>query len=160
MPSLDDRYWFTHAMPFPCLGLKADLHIPCRSHAVPMPFPCRSHAVPLPCLFAKALDCVFPIWFTQCGRVWFTHAMPFPCRSHAVPLPCHEYAFKKATSQGHGRFMAQSRRHVRDLPVYGLLPQPHAVPGSLLSEAYQSQITGGQCETEQRLWWKKRSLLF
>jgi hypothetical protein len=30
------------------------------------------------------------------------------CLSHAVPLPCHEYAFLKATSQGHGRFMARS----------------------------------------------------
>jgi hypothetical protein len=43
-----------------------------------MPFPCRS---------TKGLDCVFPIWFTQFGRVWFTHAMPRPCRSHAVPRP-------------------------------------------------------------------------
>jgi hypothetical protein len=24
---------------------------------------------------------------------------------HAVPLPCHEYAFLKANSQGHGRFV-------------------------------------------------------
>jgi hypothetical protein len=31
------------------------------------------HAVPLPCRSAKGLDCIFPIWFTQCGRVWFTH---------------------------------------------------------------------------------------
>ena len=34
-----------------------------------MPFPCRAHAVPLPCRAAKCLECVFPIWFTQCGRV-------------------------------------------------------------------------------------------
>jgi hypothetical protein len=40
--------------------IKADSHIPCRS--------------------AKGLDCVFPIWFTQCGCVWFTHTMSFPCR--------------------------------------------------------------------------------
>jgi hypothetical protein len=38
------------------------------------------HAVPLPCRAAKGLDCVFSIWFTQCGRVWFTHVMPRPCR--------------------------------------------------------------------------------
>jgi hypothetical protein len=48
--------------------LKANSHIPCRS--------------------AKGLDCVFPIWFTQCSRVWFTHAMPFPCRFPAMPRPC------------------------------------------------------------------------
>jgi hypothetical protein len=34
-----------------------------------------SHAVPLPCCSAKGLDVVFPIWFTQCGHVWFTHGI-------------------------------------------------------------------------------------
>jgi len=43
-----------------------------------MPCPCRAHALPLPCRTAKGLECVFPIWFTQCGRVWFTLAMPCP----------------------------------------------------------------------------------
>ena len=57
-----------------------------------MPFPCRAHAVPPPCRAAKGLECVFPIWFTQCGRVWFTLAMP--CSDHAVLL--------KVTAQ-HGR---------------------------------------------------------
>jgi hypothetical protein len=46
------------------------------------------HAVLLPCRFAKSLGSLFPIWFTQCGRVWFTHAMPRPFRSHAMPRPC------------------------------------------------------------------------
>jgi hypothetical protein len=58
---------FTHSMPCPC-----------RAHAVPMPFPCPYRA-------AKGLECVFPIWFTQCGRVWFTFAMPCPC--HALTMP-------------------------------------------------------------------------
>ena len=49
-----------------------------------MPFSCRAHAVPLPCRAAKGLECVFPTWFTQCGRVWFTLAMP--CSDHAVLL--------------------------------------------------------------------------
>ena len=49
---------------------------------------CRAHAVPLPCRAAKSLECVFPIWFTQCGRVWFTLAMPCPC-----------HALTKATTQ-------------------------------------------------------------
>ena len=42
---------------------------------------CRSHAVPLPCRAAKGLECVFPIWFTECGRAWFTLAMPCPCQA-------------------------------------------------------------------------------
>jgi hypothetical protein len=50
-----------------------------------MPCPCRAHSVPLPCRAAKCLESVFPIWFTQCGRVWFTLAMP--CSCHAPTLP-------------------------------------------------------------------------
>ena len=57
-----------------------------------MPFPCRADAVPLPCRATKGLEYVFPIWFIQRGRVWFTLAMP--CSDHAV--------FLKATAQ-HGR---------------------------------------------------------
>jgi hypothetical protein len=113
------------------------------------------HAVPLPCRSAKGLDCVFPIWFTQWGRVWFTHTMPFPCHARNV--------FLKATSQCHGRVVAGSRqgdgvgtawerhgmcklasvvqwRHVSDLPAFGFFLLPRGVPGSLLSEAYQSQM--------------------
>jgi hypothetical protein len=57
----------------PVNTLKADSHIAC-----------CANAVPLPCCAAKGLECVFPIWFTQCGRVWFTLAMP--CSDHAVLL--------------------------------------------------------------------------
>ena len=46
--------------------------------------------MPRPCRAAKGLECVFPIWFTQCGRVWFTLAMPRPC----LVWPCR-------CSQGH-----------------------------------------------------------
>jgi len=60
-----------------------------------MPCPCHAHAVPLPCRAAKLLKCVFPIWFTQCVRVWFTLAMPCPYRAHAMLWPCR-------SSQGHG----------------------------------------------------------
>jgi len=42
-----------------------------------------------PCHATKGLECVFPIWFTQCGSVWFTLAMP--CSNHAILL--------KATAQ-------------------------------------------------------------
>jgi hypothetical protein len=92
---------------------------------------CRSHVVPLPCRSAKGLDCVFSIWLTHNGRVWFTHAMSFPCRS----LPCQEYAVLKATSQGYGRFTAGERhgmcelasavqrRHVGDLPAFGTVAE-------------------------------------
>ena len=56
-----------------CSRVKADSHIEC-----------RAHAVPLPCRAAKGLECVFPIWFTQCGHVWFTLAIPRPC--HALTM--------------------------------------------------------------------------
>ena len=46
-----------------------------------MPLPCRAHAVPLSCRAANGLECVFPIWFTQFGRVWFTLGMPCPCHA-------------------------------------------------------------------------------
>jgi len=58
---------FTHSIPCPC-----------RTRAVPLP--CRA----VPCRAAKGLECVFTIWFTQWGRVWFTLAMPRPCRAHAM----------------------------------------------------------------------------
>jgi hypothetical protein len=69
-----------------------------------MPFPCRAHAVPLPCRAAKCLDCVFPIWFTQCGRVWFTHAMPRTC--HATTMPFWKRLLKATAQRGMGMGMA------------------------------------------------------
>jgi hypothetical protein len=59
--------------------LKADSHITC-----------RAHAVPLPCRAVKGLECVLPIWFTQCGRVWFTLSMPRPCHALTMPWPWEE----------------------------------------------------------------------
>jgi len=53
---------------------------------------CRAHGISLPCCAAKGSECFFPIWFTQCGCVWFTLAMP--CSDHAILL--------KAMAQ-HGR---------------------------------------------------------
>jgi len=96
--------------------LKADSHIAC-----------RAHAVPLPCRAAKGLECVFPIWFTQCGRVWFTHAMPRPC--HALTMPF----FSKPRHS-----TAVERRPVGYLPAFGFFRQPRGVPRRLLSEAYQT----------------------
>jgi hypothetical protein len=86
---------------------------------MPMPFPC--HAVP------KGLQCVFPIWFTQCGRVWFTLAMPRPC--HALTMPF----FSRPRHS-----MAVERRPVGSLPAFGFFLLPRGVPQRLLSKAYQS----------------------
>jgi hypothetical protein len=56
------------------------------------------HAVPLSCRSAKCLDCLSHLIYTV--RPCLDHTC------HAVPLPFHEYAFLKATSEGHGRFVA------------------------------------------------------
>jgi len=98
------------------VSLKADSHIAC-----------RAHAVPLPCRAGKGLECVFPIWFTQCGRIWFTLAMPRPC--HALTLPFF-------SSPRHST--AVERRPVGYLPAFGFFRLPRGVPRRLLSEAYQS----------------------
>jgi hypothetical protein len=111
--SLFEAQIFTAATHRP---LQADSHIAC-----------RAHAVPLPCRAAKGLQCVFPIWFTQCGRVWFTLAMPRPCYALTMPFfsrPRHS--------------MAVERRTVGYLPAFGLFGLPRGMPRRLLSEAYQS----------------------
>jgi hypothetical protein len=73
-------------------------------------------------------------------------------------MPCHEYAFLKATSQGHGTVAGGERhgmcelasavliRHVGDLPAFGFFRIPRGIPGRLLSEAYQSlmQVASGK----------------
>jgi len=96
--------------------IKADSHIAC-----------RAHAVLLPCHAGKGLECVFPIWFTQCGRVWFTLAMPRPC--HALIMP-----FFSRPRQS----TAVERRPVGYPPTFGFFRLPRGVPWRLLSEAYQS----------------------
>ena len=69
-----------------------------------MTCPCLVHAFPLPCLALRVLN-VFPIWFTQCGRVWFTLAMPRPC--HALTTP-----FFSMPRHGHGMVSVnQTRLH-------------------------------------------------
>jgi len=72
-----------------------------------MPCPCRAHAVPLPCHAAKELECVFPIWFAQCGRVWFTFAMP--CHAMHMPRPCHALTMPFFWRPRHGQSMAWAR---------------------------------------------------
>jgi len=88
-------------------------------------FTCRAHAFPLPCRAAKGSECVFPIWFKQCGRVWFTLAMP--CSDHAVLLKATAQHVRRETavlcyglekngmfgaSHGHGmESVSQTRPH-------------------------------------------------
>ena len=100
------------------ISLKADSHIAC-----------RSHAVPLPCRADMGLEYVFPIWFTQCGRVWFTLAMPRPCHAPTMPFfsrpqhstavsrqPCCAVVLRRTAWSKHGMGMAlesvnQTRPH-------------------------------------------------
>jgi hypothetical protein len=113
--------------------------------------PCRSHAVPLLCLAAKALDCVFPIWFTQCGRVGFTHAMPRPC--HAETMSFWKRLLKATAQRDMGAALAchgtcelasvGQRRHVDDLPAFGFLRLPHGVP----RDCYQKHTSPLNCRT-------------
>ena len=83
-----------HTISIVLVSMPGNSHSLCRfTHS--MPCPCRAHAVHLPCRAAKGLECVFPIWFTQFGRVWFTLATPCPYRAHAMLWPGR-------SSQGHG----------------------------------------------------------
>ena len=108
-----------------------------------MPCPCRAYAVPLLCRAAKCLECVFPIWFTQCGRVWFTLAMP--CSGHAVLL--------KATAQ-----------HVRRETACGLFARVRLLPATTrrstkVIRSIPISDAGGQCETKQRLSWTRKRVV-
>jgi hypothetical protein len=86
-----------------------------------------THSMPRPCCTAKGLECVFPIWFTQYGHVWFTLAMLFPCHALSIPFfsrPWHN--------------MAVERQPVGYPPAFVFFRLPRGVPRRLLSEAYQS----------------------
>jgi hypothetical protein len=101
-------------------------------YAVPMSRPCRAD---------KGLYCIFSIWFTKCGRVWFTHAIPRPC--HAMTMPFWKRLLKATKQRGmemawHCELaLAVQRRRVGDLPAFGFFRLSHGVPRRL-SEAYQS----------------------
>ena len=95
--------------------------------------------MPRPCHAAKGLECVFPIWFTQCGCVWFTIAMPRPCH----PRPRH-------FSQGHGTAWPSRKSLWTNCPCSassGYHTEFHevAIRRIPISDA------GGQCETKHRL---------
>jgi hypothetical protein len=69
---------------------------------------CRSHAVPLPCRAAKGLECVFPIWLTQCGCVWFTlYIFMNQTRPHCVNQMGKTHSKHLAARHGRGRAWAR-----------------------------------------------------
>jgi hypothetical protein len=96
--------------------------------------PCCAHAIPLPSRAAKGLDCVFPIWFTQCGRVWFKHAMP--CSCHATTMLFWKWLLKAAKQHGMGAEWAWHGMcelastiqgwHVGVLPVFRFFQLSHS----------------------------------
>jgi hypothetical protein len=82
--------------------LKANSHITCRAHAVSLPY--RA---------AMGLDCVFPIWFTQCSRVWFT--------CHATTMPLLKWPLKAYDRPACVRFLPATTRSstkvIRSIPI-------------------------------------------
>ena len=108
-------------------------------------------SMPCPCHVTKGLECVFPVWFTQWGRVWFILSVPCPCHAATMPFfsrPWHSTSVK--------------RRPMGYLPTFGFFWLPRGVPRRLLSEAYQSQMqsdASGHCETKQRLSWMRKRVV-
>jgi hypothetical protein len=102
------------------------LHVHCLSRQLRPIHTLRAMSMLFPCRATKGLECVFPIWFTQCGRVWFTLAMLRPCHALTMPFfsrPRHSTAVE--------------RWPVSYLPAFGFSRLPRGVPRRL-SEAYQS----------------------
>ena len=103
--------------------------------------------MPRPCRAAKGLECVFPIWFTQCGRVWFTLAMPRPCH----PRPCH-------SSQGHGTAW-QSRKSLWTNCPRSASSVYHAEFHVVVIGSIPTSDSGSQCETKHRLSWTRKRVI-
>jgi len=102
--------------------------------------------MPRPCRAAKGLECVFPIWFTQCGRVWFTLAMPRPChprprrssQGHGTAWPPRDALWANCQSSASSGYHAKFHEVIRRIPV---------------SDA------GGQCEIKHRLSWTRKRVV-
>jgi len=96
----------------------------------------------MPCRAANGLECVFPIWFTQCCHVWFTLAMPRPCHSsqgHGTAWPLRKSLWTNCPcSASSGYHMEFHLVVIRCIPI---------------SDA------GGQCETNHRLSWTKKRVV-
>ena len=93
------------------------------------------------CCAAECLEFVFPIWFTQCGRVWFTLAVP--CSNHAVLLKAMAQHVCRETACG--------------LPVrIRLLPATTRNYTKVVIRSIPISDAGGQCETKRLSWTRKR----
>ena len=102
--------------------------------------------MPRPCSAAKGLECVFPIFFTQCGCVWFTHAMPMLSSDHAVLL--------KAMAQHVCREMACG------LPArFWLLPATTWSSTKIVFGRIPISDAGGHCETKHRFSWTRKRVV-
>ena len=86
-----------------------------------------TYSMPCPCRATNGVECVFHIWFTQCGRVWFTLAMP----CHVLTMPFFSRPWHSTSIE---------RRPVGYQYAFGFFWLPRRVPWRLLSEAYQSQV--------------------
>jgi len=107
---------------------------------------CRSHAVPLPCHAAKGLECVFSIWFTQCGHVWLTLTMQRPC----YPWPC-------PSSQGHDT-ARPSRAGAWATCLRSASSGYYVEFHEILIRRIPISDAGGQCETKHRLSWTRKKV--
>ena len=103
--------------------------------------------MPRPCRAAKGLECVFPILFTQCGRVWFTLAMPCPC--HSKP---------RRSPQGHSTVWP-SRDGMWANCQRSASSGYHAEFHEVFIRRNPISYAGGQCETEHRLSWTRRTVV-
>jgi hypothetical protein len=106
-----------------------------------------THRMPRPSRAAKGLECVFPIWFTQCGLFWFTLALPRLC--HAPTMP---FVSRQRHSAAVGTACGRPAR-------YRLLPATTRISTNFVIRITPISDAGGQCETKQRLSWTRTSLL-
>jgi hypothetical protein len=126
MLTLTHWVWFSTFEATFEVQVKADSHIACRAHAVPQP--CRE---------TKGLECVFPIWFIHCDRVWFTLAMPRPCPALTMLFFSNQMGktHSKPLVSRHGRGTAWAR-HVMCESAFNL-PDPSRPRRSVSGLLYQ-----------------------
>jgi hypothetical protein len=103
--------------------------------------------MPRPLRAAEGLECVFPIWFTQCGRAWFTRARPRP--SHALTMPFFSRPRDSTTVD---------RRPVGYLPRSASSGH-HAEFHEVVISSIPISDAGGQCETKHRLSWTRKRVV-
>jgi len=112
---------------------------------------CRAHTVPLPCRVDKGLDCVFPIWFTQCGRVWFTHAVLRPCRSQS------DFSRPRHSTAWHVWINIDRRKTACGRPTRVRLFPATIRSFTTVVIRISNWNAAGQCEPKQRFSWTRIS---